>query len=274
MSRNDPVQSVGEPDDSSRLEEVAGRVLRDPAANERFLDEVLSPSAKQSRSFRGGLQDLISRHQDVNIKEISRELGYLVVWPPGSAIRIGDIGSFRSGITFVVKTQLSELRPDAIFTEVEVPVADLIYSTGDVSVTADGLTTRIDFGRAGATFFSASGLRNRRISNYSEVERLVRSLIENRMWSADWNVVTEVVEADQMLLLVAGDADASVVLRGVGSSEPGLPGEPAYILRQTQMRQTFQAGPGVVPLFRAIEVSESRSQDESRSQEMIPRNTF
>jgi hypothetical protein len=268
MSRNDPVQSVGEPDDASRLEEVADRVLRDPAANERFLDEVLSPAAKQSRSFRGGLQDLISRHQDANIKEISRELGYLVVWPPGSAIRIGDIGYFRSGISFVVKTQLSELRPGAAFTEVEIPVGDLRHSTDGVSVTVDGPVTRFDFRRAGATFFSASGVRHRRIRDYSEVEPQIRSLIENRMWSADWSVVTEVIEADQVLLLVADDADASVELRGVGSSGLGVPGESANVVRQALMQRTFVAGPGVVPLFRAVEVSESSSQ------ELTLRDTF
>jgi hypothetical protein len=268
MSRNDPVQSVGEPDDASRLEEVADRVLRDPAANERFLDEVLSPGAKLSRSFRGGLQDLISRHQDANIKEISRELGYLVVWPPGSAIRVGDIGSFRSGISFVVQTQLSELRPDAAFAEVEAPAPDLRHSTSDVSVTVDGPVTRIDFGRAGATFFSASGLRNRRISDYSEVERQIRSLLGDRLWSADWVVVTEVLEADQVLLLVANDANASVELRGVDSRGLDIPGESAYVARQTGMQLTFLAGRGVVPLFRAMEVSESRSG------KLTPRNTF
>src|ERR1039457_1608628 len=268
MSKYDPVQSVSDPDDASRLEEVADRVLRDPAANERFLNEVLSPAAKLSRSFRGGLQDLITRHQYANIKEISRELGYLVGWPPGSAIRVGDIGSFRSGISFVVQTQLSELRPGAAFAEVEAPAGDMRHSTSDVSVTVDGPVTRIDFGRAGATFFSASGLRNRRISDYSEVERQIRSLLGDGMWSADWVVVTEVLEADQVLRLVANDANASIELRGVGLSGPGVPGESAYVARQTGRQFTFLAGPGVVPLFRAVGVSETRSR------ELTPRNTF
>ena len=264
------MQSVGEPDDASRLEEVADRVLRDPAANESFLDEVLSPAAKQSRNFRSNLRDLISGNQrDANLKEISRELGYLVVWPPVSAIRLGDIGSFRSGLSFVVETQLGELRPDAALAEVvEAPAPDLRHSTSDVSVIVDGPVTRIYFGRAGAIFFAASGLRSLRIADYSEVERQIRSLLETGTWSADWDVVTEVLEADRVLLLVANGAGASVELRGIDLPRLGAVGESADVTRQNQMQFTFLGGPGVVPLFRAVEVSESRSQ------EIVARNTF
>lgn len=143
--------------------------------------------AKQSWKFRSSLQNLISGHQrDANLKEISRKLGYLVVWPPVSAIRLGDIGSFRSDLSFVVETQLGELRPDAALAEmVEAPAPDLRHSTGDVSVSVDGPVTGIDFGRAEAIFFAASGLRSRRIADYSEVEREIRRLLENGTWSAD-----------------------------------------------------------------------------------------
>lgn len=105
------------------------------------------------------------------------------------------------------------------------PAPDLRHSTGDVSVSVDGPVTRIDFGRAGAIFFAASGLRSRRIADYSEVEREIRRLLENGTWSADWDVVTEVLEADRVLLLVAKGAGASVELRGVDLSRLGAADE-------------------------------------------------
>src|SRR5579859_2842754 len=109
MERWDLVQSTSEAEDSSWIEAFADETLGESDANERFLGQALSPSTKARRDFRGSLRKLVSQHQDAPATEISRALGYLVAWPLGSAVRVGDVGSFTSDISFARLTSLSAL---------------------------------------------------------------------------------------------------------------------------------------------------------------------
>src|SRR5690348_12282558 len=151
MERWDLVRSPGEPDDTSWLEDAADEALSDRDASERFLQEVLSPSTKASRDFRGGLRRLISQSQDVRIKEISRTLGYIVVWPPGSAVRIGDVGSFPSDVSFTCQTQISALGIDMpLEVVVEEATTNMLYSTSDVSTAVNDQSLRVGFAQPAA----------------------------------------------------------------------------------------------------------------------------
>src|SRR5690242_8553894 len=101
MERWDLVQSASDQDDASWIEDVADEALGDSEVKERFLQQVLSPATKARRDFRDSLRKLIPANQNSSIVQVSRKLGYLVAWPPGATLSVGDIGTFDSGISFL-----------------------------------------------------------------------------------------------------------------------------------------------------------------------------
>jgi hypothetical protein len=256
MDRWDLVQPPGDPDDSSWLEEAADRALHDRATNESFLQDVLSPVTKLSRNFRGGISNLVSRHQYSNIIEMSQKLGCLVVWPPGLPIRVGDVGTFLSGISFARQTELSALDINVSF-EPEAEPTTFKYSTDGLSVSVDGPVSRVDFPESGGTFLFATGLRGRRISDVPKMAQQVALLFARNQWPEEWHIVTEVMEADLFLLLVANDAGASVELHGIDltSATHRQPHVSPTIGRQTATQSTFIVGPDAVPFFKAMKVN-------------------
>lgn len=267
MDRPDVVQSASEPEDSSWIEDVADRVLSDPGVKEQFLLHALSPVANNSRNLR----NLVSGLRNSNVKQISRSLGYLLAWPPGSEIRLGDVGSFASGVSFVAQTQLSALG-------IAVPVRlnrgsadDVLETTGDVTVRPGEAGTRIDFGHPGATFLSATDVRVRSIVWNAELEHRVISRAEAGEWLREWRVVTETAEARLVVVLVAKVADAYVEFRDVDLSIGALRsgGERPVVSRQEGMQFVYVSRPAVkaVPLFRLMKV-------DGHNRRMTPVNTF
>jgi len=259
MERWDLVQSTSDREDSSWIEDFAEETLGDSEASERFLDQALSPSTKARRDFRGSLRKLLPRHEGAII-EISRALGYLVSWPLGSAVRVGDIGFFDSGISFVRLTQMSELGVDMPPTEVvaEALPTDLKYTTGEVSVVVTGPSVRIQFARAGGAFFLATGLSSHRISSLPQFDQQVEALVGAGKWQEEWNAVTETVKARQVLFFVADEKGASVELLG-GPRSLGVVSadEMPRVAEQHGMQLTYVASEGAVPLFRTAKVGKS-----------------
>ena len=267
MDRPDVVQSASEPEDSSWIEDVADRVLSDPGMKEQFLQQVLSPVANTSRNLR----NLVSGLRNSNVKEISRSLGYLVAWPPGSEIRLGDVGSFASGVSFIAQTQLSALGIKVPVRFNRGPAADVRQTSGDVSVRPGEAGTRIDFGRPGATFFSASDVRVRSIGWNEELEHRVISRAEAGEWPREWRVVTETAEAGIVMVLVANVADADVEFHDADLSTGVLRSgdKPPMVFRQAGMQLVYVSRPGVkaLPLFRLMKV-------DGHPRRMTPVNTF
>lgn len=259
MERWDLVQSTSDREDSSWIEDFADETLGDTEASERFLGQALSPSTKARRDFRGNLRKLRPRHEAAII-EISRALGYLVSWPLGSAVHVGDIGFFDSGISFVRLTQMGELGTDMPPTEVvaEALPTDLNYTTGDVSVVVTDPGVRIEFARAGGAFFLATGLSSHRTSSLARFDQQVQALVGAGEWQEEWNAVTETVEARQVLFFVANEEGASVELAG-GLRSLGMESadEIPKVAGHNGMQLTYVASQGAVPLFRTAKVSKN-----------------
>lgn len=260
MERWDLVQSTSDREDSSWIEDFADEALGDTEAGERFLDQVLSPSTKARRDFRGSLRKLRPRHETA-ILEISRALGYLVSWPLGSGVNVGDIGFFDSGISFVRLTQTNALGMDMPPTEVvaEALPTDLNYTTGDVSIVVTDPGVRIEFARVGGAFFLATGLSSHRISSLPQFGQQVLALVRAGKWQEEWIAVTETVEARQVLFFVANEEGASVELVG-GLRSLGVESadEIPKVAGHSGMQLTYIASQGAVPLFRAAKVKRRR----------------
>jgi hypothetical protein len=260
MERWDLVQSTSDREDSSWIEDFADETLGDNEAGERFLDQVLSPSTKARRDFRGSLRKLRPWHETA-ITEISRTLRYLVSWPLGSAVHVGDVGFFDSGISFVRLTQMSALGTDMPPAEVvtEALPTDLNYTRGDVSVVVTDPGVRIEFAAAGAAFFLATGLSSHRISSLPQFDQEIQALVRAGKWQEEWNAVTETVEARQVLFFVANEDGASVELLGDPRSLGVVSAdEMPQVVGHNGMQLNCVASQGAVPLFRTVKVSKNR----------------
>jgi len=136
--------------------------------------------------------------------------------------------------------------------------AELNYTTSDVSVVVTGPGVRIEFARAGGAFFLATDLRSHRISSLPQFDEQVQALVRARRWQEEWNVVTETVEARQVLFFVANEEGASVELLG-GPRSLGVEStdEMPKVAGHNGMQLTYVASQGAVPLFRAAKVSKS-----------------
>ncbi|MGH3193147.1 MAG: hypothetical protein ACRDPY_41200 [Streptosporangiaceae bacterium] len=255
MERWDLVQSTSEAEDSSWIEAFADETLGESDANERFLGQVLSPSTKARRDFRGSLRKLVSQHQDAPVTEISRALGYLVAWPLSSAVRVGDVGSFTSDISFARLTSLSALGVDIPGEAADRTLADVNYTIGDVSTVVTDQVIHLEFARPGGVFFLASGLRSRRIDDLPRLSRQILALVDAGQWQEDWNVVTEATEAELVLFFVADEEGASVeLLGGPRSLVPEWADGTPRLVRNNGIRICYVAGPGTTPLFKAARV--------------------
>ena len=259
MERWDLVQSASEPGDSSWIEDFADETLGDPEANGQFLDQVLSPSRRASRNLRDSLRKLVPHRESASVA-ISRAFGYLVSWPVGSPHQIGDIGVFDSKTSFTKLTEISELGIEIPSTDIVTqPLAtDLNYTTGDVSVVVTKTGVRLEFAQAGGAFFLATGLSSQRISGRAKFAQQLLELVRAEQWLAEWNAVTETVEARLALFFVAGEDDASVELLGDPRSPhaAATTDETPNIVSQHGMRLTAAAH-GAVALFRTTEINKT-----------------
>jgi hypothetical protein len=275
MERWDLVQSASDQDDASWIEDVADEALGEGEAKERFLQQVLSPATKARRDFRDSLRKLVSPHQDSAIIQISRKLGYLVSWPPITALSIGDVGTFDNVVSFVKQANIRELGVG--FQNVRTRVirvkgiseaagaVELNCVTGDVSTIRTDTGVRYEFARGGTAFFQASGARRRQAS-IPLLENQVQELVRQEKWQKDWNVVAETVEASQVLFFIANEDAAAVEFTGdPGSVRPEETGEPPRIIKQHGMRATFVAGQGAVPLFQTVKLNRSGRLDRVRT---------
>jgi hypothetical protein len=258
MERWDLVQSAGEPEDSSWIEDFADETLDDPEANVKFLDQVLPASRKATRDLRDSLRQLLPRRERA-IVEISRAFGYLVSWPFSSPLQVGDIGVFDSKTSFTRLTSVSEIGMEIPRTEiVSEPVAtDLHYTAGDVSIEETETGVRIEFGHTGGVFFLATGLSSQRVSDLAQFDQRVQALARSGKWQSEWNAVTETVKAEQAMFFIADEDGASVEVLGVTrsfhlASADKLP----EAVGPHGMRSTVCVSPAV-PFFRTTKINKS-----------------
>jgi hypothetical protein len=202
----------------------------------------------------------VRRHRDPVVKEISNALHYLTPWPPGASIQLGDVGFFPSGAVFVLETQLSALGVDLDAERSTAPQLD--YRSGGVTAepATDRDVTRIHFPEPNSTFFLATNCRIRRIADASKLAAQLTDLQHRGDWNEDWSVVTDVVEADDLVLLVSAEADGFVELKNGADAtvEGGTAITRPTVSAQAGMRLSFvSGGPDVVALYRVGRIRRS-----------------
>ncbi|MFF5234418.1 diguanylate cyclase domain-containing protein [Dactylosporangium sp. NPDC000521] len=164
--------------------------------------------------------------------EIRTGLGHhLPVWPPGTAMQIGDIGVIEEG-GWRRQTSLAEL---GIGFDSEVgPETTLTYHSHDGAVVDGSLLGRIgapavgsgetsfsiQFSRSGALVLHVAAAKPHRITDMAAVEEgMLHAVSNGRSWGARWVVVTEVLVGHPALLVVSASSDAEATVRFRGTAE-------------------------------------------------------
>lgn len=154
-------------------------------------------------------------------RELCSEIGYLPVWPPGKKLRIGNVLAFDRGEYEVQARTLDDLGRRS-FTR---PGHLRHASRGDVRATIKADThpaaLNVSFASEDALLFDAQDCR---VEHLEEVGTLERAIAAATDWNPHWYVVTEVLEAQGLLLLIARQKGASIDVRVPSLDIPSLGG--------------------------------------------------
>jgi hypothetical protein len=185
---------------------------------------------------------------------LSRQLNYLLVWPPGNPIKLGDAGIFRD-INFTVQSNVRAFSVKIAEERVSNTETVVYHSEGvAVKPSPDGEGVRVMFDRPDAILLGAEGLQHRQaVGDSKGFLQLISELAARGAWDPRWSMVTEILEAGRVLLLVAGGHGAEAEIRGGTDIKQLLAGNstPA-VARQANMRLSFVASVNLPVFYRAV----------------------
>lgn len=204
------------------------------------------------------------------IKELHRHFGYWAAWSPGVPLSLGTLGEFEDGV-FVPTSHLFSFGIRFRTIKDETP-SDLTYqSEGSVAVTfkAKGETkglfknlsefdagVGVDFNRANAVYFSATGCYEDRIADIEKLKSDVMMLPAST-WPSNVAVVTHLQRAETATVLISGTAGSRVELKAaadIGHAVINVADVAAQvsIAYSDKMATQIVSSRGLTPLFRAI----------------------
>ncbi len=200
--------------------------------------------------------------------EVIAQLGLLGAWLPLSGLALGDIGVM-DGRAFVRESSLAD--HGIAWSEHDdssaAPRDRGVNSGAALQIRAGGeaggplahgvvaeATAEITFGRAHSILMRAEGCRRRRIDRLDLVKKQVLAAHSENRWQEDWYFVSEVQEAERLLVLIARESNATATLAlgaGLGPTALSLAkGSGRLGLLHAAESVFVEAGPDATPLYR------------------------
>lgn len=155
-------------------------------------------------------------------KELYKQLGYWGTWLPSNKLQLGDIGILEDGVFLKVSTLNAQgiefeamLRSGTTSHEYtsQGTLSLLTNATGSTNEkevqhsSASGI--RIDFKNENSIYFRVNKAKTRGIENMVELEKEILQRQANGTWQKDWVFVSEIVHAQETLVLVSREKGAS-----------------------------------------------------------------
>jgi len=208
--------------------------------------------------------------RDQYIKEMHKRFGYLATWIPTVILRLGDVGFIR-GHEYTRVTTLKEEKID-FDTRSDKNASDLQYLSSDsVSIQVKGKSDlpgtiatlgeatagiTIEFQRANAILFQASGCHSSTILNQDKLARQILERYEKGDWPSEYFIITEIVKAESATIFISSGAGGRVELIAQGNVgidqfkladlDAGL-----NVARSSNISTTVVAQASLTPLFKA-----------------------
>lgn len=199
--------------------------------------------------------------------EMHGKLGFFANWLPGDPVAVGDVGLLEAG-RFRRMSSLKELgiqcrrkggseRQDVQYTSTQ---GTEVHTGGGVGA-ASPVTGKVtlEFSRAGAFLFHATGLRMERMDNRSQVAAALLEAHEQGHWDKDWLLIEAVHVADRATIVVSQDKSAGVELVADASGVAAIASlaDPRVELRVASTRGTVVhvvGATGLTPLYSCLRV--------------------
>jgi hypothetical protein len=201
-------------------------------------------------------------------KEMHDNLGFFATWLPGDPIEVGDAGVLKNG-TFRRVGSLAELgipfdvsdgstTQDVQYTSTS--GTKVAFSAGANAAGVAKAEITIDFSRAGAFVFHASGLRTCRLVNRMDVARRLLAARRAGQWQASWLLVESLHTAEQATIVVSEDSSAGMSLTAHAAAIPSVSlADPKISLAVTSTRGKLVhvvGGQGLRPLYACLRIEE------------------
>ena len=208
--------------------------------------------------------------RDQYLREMHERFGYLATWIPTIRIQLGDVGVIR-GHEYSRVTTLKEENID-FDTRSDKNTSDLQYFSSDsVSIQLEGKSSlagaiailgeaatgiTIEFQRANAVLFQASGCHSSAILNQDKLARQILERHEKDGWPSEYFIITEIVKAESATIFISSGEGGRVELIAQGNMvidqfkladlNAGL-----KVARSVNIGTTVVAQAGLTPLFKA-----------------------
>lgn len=204
-------------------------------------------------------------------KQISSGLRYGATWTPGTPLRLGQVGTFESGI-FVPRghiesfdipfTTETDSTPTS-YTYISDAGVLLRFKTKDQSgqsyqsLIEGQAGVAISFSKKHRVVFSATECFENRIADTLSLQAQLTHRFNRKMWQEDWAVVTHLVTAKSATILLSNTDDSVIELEIAGSNIPssiGLVDISANIALaySGSMSQLILGAKGLTPLFHTM----------------------
>lgn len=154
-------------------------------------------------------------------------------WELSKNLNLGDVGYINNGvfelqttlkaegIDFDVRRGLKEKGKLDLSSEKGVHVHPKFEASADAKLIElnGGAVFEIEFQREKSYVFRADGVRIDVIENMAAVKREIIKRFEDGNWEKEYAIITEIMTADAVSLLIAGDSGIKTVLSAKGSFE-------------------------------------------------------
>lgn len=205
--------------------------------------------------------------------ELNDKFGFLATWLPGTRLRLGDVGILKRD-RFEFVTTLDDLGIPFKIRDIS-GAADYHYvSSKGVAINFHGngkaespgaavasaaSDVSINFTRANAVVFAATGCKTTLIERQDQLGRSILERYQAGNWPGEHVLVTELVTADSATILISGDdsakvdlaARAKIATAGFSLADPSLE---LQVASSVGVATQILAASQLTPLFRASAV--------------------
>lgn len=159
--------------------------------------------------------------------EMKKKFGYYATWNPGVHLKLGDIGTFKGniftkisdleslGITFEVSTDITKATLEHSSkgsVSVTTKLAGTLAPQGSVLTSADAGII-VEFEKQKSCLFKANDTTSPSIKDTISLGIKILELYHQGKWNQDWEVITELVEAESATIIISNNANSKIELK-------------------------------------------------------------
>jgi len=170
------------------------------------------------------------------LKSIHSALKYRATWSPGSAMKLGDVGTLDDGV-FIQETSLANLGVTGVQTAAGEPFDQFSYTSksgvsintkakGSAQLPGSQLEVEeagfsIDLTNSKSVIFRTDKPTEHKITNMADIAVQTMELYQKGKWQRDWVVISNVIEVAAATIIISGSKTCHVDISAKGKADVG-----------------------------------------------------